>query len=303
MKEDPGLAEAVRELINLTLCRDFVDRRFFRKITVEDPNFDPRLTLACVEGGRVVATALGVVRARAPAQAVEQQRGIAWIKALAAVPEARGALLELVRVLEDEFARAGRRQVRVSDYASWYLAPGVDLEYDWLLALLARTGYRKVGEAVNYEVDMSAFYYPERVRALLSELSECGIKVRKVSPAEGELVGRWVEERFSPFWRTEVEMALTAEDGGVLVAESGGRILGFSAYGALRPDFFGPIGVDPGARGRGIGTVLLFETLTLMRAEGVRMATIPWTTHLTFYAQVPGVCGVRAFAVLAKELA
>jgi len=303
LKEDPGLAEAVRELINLTLRRDFVDRRFFRKITVEDPNFDPRLALACVEGGRVIAAALGVVRAKAPAQAVEQQKEIAWVKALTAVPEARKALRELVGVLEDEFAREGRRQVRVSDYASWYLTPGVDLEYDWLLALLAQAGYRKVGEAVNYEVDMSAFYYPERVKALSSELSGCGIKFRKVSPAEGEVVGKWVEKKFSSFWRTEVEMALASEDGGVLVAETGERILGFSAYGALRPDFFGPIGVDPGVRGRGIGTVLLFETLTLMRTEGVRVVTIPWTTHLTFYAQVPGICKVRPFAVLAKNLA
>jgi GNAT superfamily N-acetyltransferase len=303
LKEDPGLAGAIRELLNLTLHKDFVDRRFFRRITVEDPNFDPKLALACVAGGRVVAAAIGVVRTRAPEQAVEQHKHVAWIKALAADPGAKGVLRDLVGVLEGELAREGRRHVRVSDYASWYLAPGVDLEYDWLLALLAQAGYRKVGEAVNYEVDMSAFYYPERVRSLAAELERRGVEVRKAGPEDRERVGKWVEEKFSPFWRTEVEMALAAEDGGVLVAESGGAILGFSAYGALRPDFFGPIGVDPSARGGGIGTVLLFETLKLMRAEGVRVATIPWTTHLTFYAQVPGVCRVRPFAIMAKDLA
>jgi len=302
LKEDPGLAGAIRELLNLTLSKDFVDRRFFRKITVEDPNFDPRFALACVEGSRVTAAALGVMRTKEPGQVVEQQKSVAWIKALAAVPEARGTLKELVQILEGEFAREGRLQVRFSDYASWYLTPGVDLEYDWLLSLLTQAGYRKVGEAVNYEVDMSLFYYPERVKALASELRMRSVKIKRASSEESELVGKWVEEKFSPFWRVETEMALAAEDGGVLVAESHGNIVGFSAYGALRPDFFGPIGVEPDARGGGIGTVLLFDTLTSMRGEGVRVVTIPWTTHLTFYAQIPGVYRVRSFVVLAKNL-
>jgi len=302
LKEDPGLAGAIRELLNLTLSKDFVDRRFFRKITVEDPNFDPMLALACVEGGRVTAAAIGVMRTKEPRQVVEQQKSVAWIKALAAVPEARGTIKELVEILEKEFAREGRRHVRISDYASWYLTPGVDLEYDWMLSLLTQAGYRKVGEAVNYEVDMSLFYYPERVKALALELHRRGVEIRRASSGERELIGKWVEEKFSTFWRVETEMALAAEDGGVLVAESDRNIVGFSAYGALRPDFFGPIGVDPGARGGGIGTVLLFDTLTLMRGEGVRVATIPWTTHLTFYAQIPGVYRVRSFAVLAKNL-
>ncbi len=302
LKEDPGLAGSIRELLNLTLSKDFVDRRFFRKITAEDPNFDPRFALACVEGGRVTAAALGVMRTKEPRQVVEQQKSVAWIKALAAVPEAREILKELVGILGGEFVREGKRQVRFSDYASWYLAPGVDLEYDWLLSLLIQSGFRKVGEAVNYEVDMSLFYYPERVKALASELHRRGVNIRRASLGERELIGKWVEEKFSPFWRVELEMALAAEDGGVLAAESDGKIVGFSVYGALRPDFFGPIGVDPDARGGGIGTVLLFDTLTLMRGEGVRVATIPWTTHLTFYAQVPGVYRVRSFAVLAKNL-
>lgn len=302
LREDPGLAEGVRRLLNLSLPRDFIDRRFFAKITERDPNFDPKFSLVCVEGGRPVAAAIGVRRTKEPAQAVEQHRSVAWIKALAATREARDRLPQLLSALEEEFARDGRYHVRVSDYASWYVAPGVDLEYEWLLALLAQAGYRKVGEAVNYEVDMSAFYYPERVAKLAGELRARGVVVREVGVGERDRVGKWVEERFSPFWRVETEMALEAEGGGVIVAEREGQILGFSVYGALRPDFFGPIGVDPGARRAGIGTVLLFDTLVRMRAEGVRVATIPWTTHLTFYTQVPGVYRVRTFAILAKDL-
>jgi len=36
--------------------------------------------------------------------------------------------------------------------------------------------------------------------------------------------------------------------------------------------------------------------------EGVRIARIPWTEHLYFYAQVPGVCSVRLFLDYRKGL-
>jgi len=301
LAEDPGLNDEVRKFLNLTLWRDFIDRRFYRKLTLEDPNYDPKYALVALERGNVIAAAIGVRRIREPAAVVEAQREVAWVKALAAKPEDVGRLKELITTLEEEFKREGRRHVRISDYASWYLTPGVDLEYDHIHAMLLDLGYKKVSEAVNYEVDLSRLYVPSRVASLAEKLRRDGVEIVELRE-ESEELGRWVEERFSPFWRIEAEMGLKAEDGGVLVAKMGSRIAGFSVYGALRPDFFGPIGVDPELRGRGIGTVLLFETLKRMRGEGVRIATIPWTTHLFFYTQLPGVVGIRHFITLAKTI-
>ncbi|MEM1809545.1 MAG: GNAT family N-acetyltransferase [Thermofilaceae archaeon] len=303
LSEDPGLYDEVRKLINRALFNDFVDRRFFRLLTVDDPNFDPKLSLVCVRNGKVVATAMGIRRVKEPSSMVDKQREIAWIKVLACPPDHTAELRNLTAVLEEELRRSGARMVRVSDYASWYLSPGIDLEYEWLRALLEHLGYRKVGEAVNYEVDMSKYRTPSWVQKLESELKQQEFILREATTQDQDRLYEWIERFFSPFWRIEAELAMRSEEGGVLIAEKGGVIAGFSVYGALRPDFFGPIGVDPGVRGRGLGTVLLFRSLERMREEGVRVATIPWTLHLTFYAQVPGVTKIRLFNVMAKELA
>ncbi|MCX8180771.1 MAG: GNAT family N-acetyltransferase [Thermofilaceae archaeon] len=300
--EDPGAYEEVRKLLNLFLHRDFVDRRTFQTLTFKDPNFDPKFAIICIKSGKVVAAAIGVRRVKEPASLVEHQHSLAWMKAVACERGEEDKLKEVIAELENKFAAEGRKQVRVSDYASWYLSPGVDLEYENILTLLEEMGYSKVGEAVNYEIDMARFMLPMRLEKLCERLRQNGIVVRKARLEESELLSRWVEERFSPFWRIEVEMGMNAEDGGVLLAEKDGEIIGFSVYGALRPDYFGPIGVDPQRRGGGVGTVLLFECLKLMKAEGVRVATIPWTTHLTFYTQIPGLSSVRTFSVMGKNL-
>ena len=40
---------------------------------------------------------------------------------------------------------------------------------------------------------------------------------------------------------------------GCHIALRGDEVLGFAAYGALRPSLFGPMGTLPAARGSGIG--------------------------------------------------
>ncbi|RLE79878.1 MAG: N-acetyltransferase, partial [Thermoprotei archaeon] len=64
----------------------------------------------------------------------------------------------------------------------------------------------------------------------------------------------------------------------------------------------GPIGVDSAVRGRGIGTVLLYKSLESLRVRGYRYIVIPWTGHLFFYTQLPGVKSIRHYWILEKKL-
>ena len=300
LAEEPGLGEDIRRFINRCLWRDFVTKSVFEVLTRKDPNYDPRYAFIAVENGSVEAVAIGVRRVKEPASMVEAHKPAAWAKILAAATGNIEPLNEALEALEDAVRGEGRRQLRVSDYASWYLIPGVDVEYDHIYRLLVNRGYRRGGEAVNYEVDLSRFYTPGRVAEMTRRLVSEGVDIVEVEWSEE--LGKWIEERFGPFWRIEARMAFEAQEGGILIASKGGEIMGFSVYGALRPDFFGPIGVDPNIRGKGIGTVLLFETLHRMKENGVRIVTIPWTSHLGFYAQVPGIIGIRYFLLMIKEL-
>lgn len=79
-------------------------------------------------------------------------------------------------------------------------------------------------------------------------------------------------------------------------------MLGFSGYGLLEPNWFGPIGVVEEMRGKGIGTVLLYKAITSLRLEEHRIIVIPWTNLLFFYSQLPGILGIRHFFRMAKRL-
>ena len=78
--------------------------------------------------------------------------------------------------------------------------------------------------------------------------------------------------------------------------------MGFSVFGALEYHWFGPIGVLEEKRKQGLGSALLFRTLESMKGLGLPRAIIPWTGHLFFYSQVPGIVGLRHYWMMAKDL-
>ena len=87
----------------------------------------------------------------------------------------------------------------------------------------------------------------------------------------------------------------------LIVAHQGGEVLGFSHHEAER---FGPIGVAASQRGRGLGLVLMFRTLSAIREAGYRVAWFLWSDERTarrLYDHA-GFREVRRFALLRKEL-
>jgi mycothiol synthase len=85
-----------------------------------------------------------------------------------------------------------------------------------------------------------------------------------------------------------------------LVATHNERIVG---YCQQRRERFGPFGVDPSLRSKGLGRVLLFRCLADMLAKGFHSAWFLWTGKdaARLYAQA-GFKQVRQFAVLKKVL-
>ena len=299
---DPrGVVETAMRLLNSWLWRDFVDEEMARHVTVEDPNFEPDDMLLAMVGGEPRAILLAGFRRREPRECVELHRGIAWIKVLAHDPGRSDAAERLLEYFLSEVAGKGFREVRYGCFASWYLFPGVDAEYEDTLRTLSRHGFEVYDRCVDYEVDMARMRVPKRVAEDEARLRGSGIVIDRWREGVDEL-RRWVRERFGHAWSYEVYMATRFSPPRILVARRGEEVLGFSCYSTLHTTWFGPIGVDEGCRGMGIGRVLLFRSLYEMRLLGVRIARIPWTHHLWFYAQVPGLCGVRLFYMVRKVL-
>ena len=129
-------------------------------------------------------------------------------------------------------------------------------------------------------------------------LSNAGATLVKRQGASAEEVD-WIRRTFNPLWSRE------ARNGWNWLAKDGaGKTVGFACFEQRTLRFwwvrrwlktagvgiFGPIGVDPTLRGRGLGCLLVLRALDTLRELGYARAIIPHVAYETFYERC---CGAR----------
>jgi len=137
----------------------------------------------------------------------------------------------------------------------------------------------------------------------LAALREQRIEIRRALPAEGPVLSDWVGRHFSAAWANGCAAALVqrpitcflaVEHGPGPTAPAGTydlpaeTLVGFACYDVASRGMFGPTGVDPACRGRGVGAALLVATLRAMADEGYMYAVIGWVGPVEFYARTVG---------------
>ncbi len=120
--------------------------------------------------------------------------------------------------------------------------------------------------------------------ATLDALRLAGVRVRPARVPEKPLLLDWVNRHFAA-WAPEVEAALARLPVTCLLALRDGDMLGFACYDAFAPNFFGPMGVAPDARGQGVGRALLLSALHAQKAQGYAYAIIGGVGPAAFYAK------------------
>lgn len=98
--------------------------------------------------------------------------------------------------------------------------------------------------------------------------------VRRAMAYEKEQVLAWVRDLFGPGWAGECAVAFCRQPLACHIATSQGLLLGFACYDSLAPGVFGPVGVAPQARGRGLGTALTLACLEAMASLGYLYAVV-----------------------------
>jgi predicted N-acetyltransferase YhbS len=122
----------------------------------------------------------------------------------------------------------------------------------------------------------------------IDRMRELGIVIRRAHPFELTPLRQFAERHFSVQWADEVSVGLANRPSTVFVAIEEGRIVGFGAYEATRRCFFGPTGVAPEARGRGIGAALLLACLHGLLEMGYAYGIIGGAGPTGFYERVVG---------------
>ncbi|MEU7871248.1 GNAT family N-acetyltransferase [Dactylosporangium sp. NPDC049140] len=224
--------------------------------------------------------------------------GLGHVELLAVLPEARrrGVGSALLRAAEERLAALGATRVRLGGNPPCYAWPGVDVRYTPAVCLARRAGYKMTDTAWNMTADLTL----HSAEAALDEsrLEGQGVKVLPAGPD----TPRWVRSIWGDGWAWEVEQSLGRGGAGCYVAVRDGEILGFAAYGANRPSWFGPMGTSPAAEGLGVGRVLLRRCLADQRAAGLRAAQIGWAGPIGFYSKAVGARVERVFWIYTKAL-
>jgi len=138
---------------------------------------------------------------------------------------------------------------------------------------------------------------------LAAELRNVGIEIRRADPAEKPAIVQWVGRQFRESWAVECDVAFQRRPVACFIAVIRGQVsaakadryqlppdalVGFACYDATRKGIFGPEGVHPCHRGRGIGKALLLACLHAMKDERYAYAVIGWAGPVEFYSRTVG---------------
>jgi GNAT superfamily N-acetyltransferase len=120
------------------------------------------------------------------------------------------------------------------------------------------------------------------------QTAKTGIVVRRAEAWDHPRLHSFVEKEFGALWTMEVDTAFTRVPPTAYVAMEGRKIVGFAVYECTRPNFFGPTGVRPDVRHKGVGAALLFKCLEAMREMGYAYAVIGGVGPAKYYEKVCG---------------
>jgi GNAT superfamily N-acetyltransferase len=170
-----------------------------------------------------------------------------------------------------------------------YFTPGVREDDEVSITFLNERRYVEDSTAWNLEADLVALEAP--------------VGPRRAKHSDAGAVLSFIEKEFGRIWRFESARAFDREEPSIFFAEENGSIAGFAACDANNRGlgFFGPMGVAPASRGRGIGSALTLAALAHLRALGHSRAVIPWTNALDYYSKCCGVMTASRFLRFSKR--
>ena len=124
---------------------------------------------------------------------------------------------------------------------------------------------------------------PERLR-----LSDPDVNIRRAQPFEITPVREFIKSNFSAAWADEISVGFANQPVTVFIATRASRVVGFAGYECTRKAWFGPTGVAPSERNRGIGKALLIESLWGLCDLGYVYGIIGGAGPIEFYQQAVG---------------
>jgi GNAT superfamily N-acetyltransferase len=126
----------------------------------------------------------------------------------------------------------------------------------------------------------------------LAALAAHGIVVRRAMANEKTQVADWIRNRFGDRWAAECEAAFARQPIACFIALYKTQMVGFACHDATCANFFGPIGIDPVSRHKGVGRALLLATLQSMHHGGYAYAIVGSAGPEEFFEKCAGAIAI-----------
>jgi ribosomal protein S18 acetylase RimI-like enzyme len=141
------------------------------------------------------------------------------------------------------------------------------------------------------------------ITPIMDQLKPAGIILRRAFPSEADSITAWVRKNFNETWAAECGVAMVNRPVTCFIAVEPQpvpepnndpynlppeKLVGFACYNGTSLGMFGPEGVHPSYRGKGIGKGLLLACMHAMMDAGYAYAVICWAGPVDFYKKTVG---------------
>ncbi|OLS15651.1 MAG: N-acetyltransferase GCN5 [Promethearchaeota archaeon CR_4] len=266
----------------------------FKRFMLNDPNFNPDLTIIARQGGKLVGFIVAAKR-----RWMTRTRAI--IKAIVIAREFRrkGYGTGLMHELKNRLKVIKLKKIDAMCGPPDYWFPGVDVRHTAALFFFKRNNFHKRGQRINLSVDLSSPTLDQPPEARRENI----IFSRATLYEKGELsafvqrhfgLGSWPEETLLAFENDPITNFIARDT-------ITGALVGWATHSCGYFGSFGPTGVLKETRNQGIGGDLLrwcmFDQKTKFNQKEM---TIRWVTGNTvkFYSKAVGAYISQVFWVM-----
>lgn len=299
--------EEIISLWKQTLPYLCINKRIFYKKVWLEANFSPDGFFVAEEKNKIVGFVNAVFR-RVPICAeakIEESSG--WIAGFI-LDKNHLPVGDLLLKKAEDYLKENEKTTISTGYYPTYFTQGVDEEITpEYKAIFEKRDYRKSVSKAK-ALDLSTYTEPESIGSKRKKLAEEGVYIGPLTEEYLDKLLTLDNDFLSPSWLYEYKNRLSDMDfERFRIAVIDGKVVGASVFSDpdSNPERFGPFGVSDACQGKGIGSVLLADTLALMKKRGLASAWMQWCSHdpaANIVYERAGFTDIHTYCEYQKEL-
>jgi len=271
------------EIISLwkkTLPYLVIDRNIFMKKIFLEVNFSQEGFFVAVDDDKIVGFVNAVYRKVPICAGAEIETEVGWISAFVVDKDYLYVGDLLLEKAEIYLIKNGKSIINTGYYPT-YFVQGIDERYTpEYIDIFEKRGYNK-NRSIAMILDLNKYCVPQTLEQKRLRLEEEGVSFISLSDEYITELLSLKNDFLKPSWLYEYQNRVKDMDfERFKLAVKDGKVVGACVFDDpdSAPERFGPFGVSEACQGKGIGGVLLADTLAEMKKRGLKSAWMQWAS-------------------------